>query len=187
MGTCPTLSFSLSFILCILTMLWFWFMSCMWVSWLFSFFYVFKYSFNIRAWILSRPTLKQSSIWVTKNKWRVWCGSEPKIMETYPNRTIFGYLVQLFNSFIVLAIKLFVSWLDSIHWTKLLVYICFSLVNLIGILYSLVLVVLFYFKCKHLENAIINYMALDVKTWTFFSWFFIMWHSICIKFILRRL
>jgi hypothetical protein len=104
-----------------------------------------------------RPALKQSFILVTQNKCRV----------------LGIFVVQSLIGSIVLAVAFFVSRLDPLHWTKPLGYVCLFLVYLIVTLYSLVLQYVLYFSCKHLEHTTTNnYMALDVRTQTLFTWTF---------------
>jgi hypothetical protein len=132
-----------------------------------SFLFMFSDTLSIlELGCYGRPALKRSVVLITQKKLRTV--------------TVFSF--QMLISLTLLALAGFVpklGFLQGMYWIGPLGYICLALVKLVGNVYSIILVTVFYFSLKHHGNPPTtnnnhfpklvnppNYTALDVRTQT---------------------
>ncbi|CAK9869429.1 unnamed protein product [Sphagnum jensenii] len=105
-----------------------------------SFLFMFSDTLSIlEVGCYGRPALKRSVVLITQKKLRTV--------------TVFSF--QMLISLTLLALAAFVpklGFLQGMYWIGPLGYICLALVKLVGNVYSIVLVTVFYFSLKHLGN-----------------------------------
>jgi hypothetical protein len=136
-------------------------------SLVFSFMFMFSDTLSIlELGCYGRPALKQSVVLTTQNKLRTV--------------TVFSFQLLIYLTLLALAgLVPKLGLLQGMYWIGPLGYICLALLKLVGNVYSIVLVTVFYFSLKHHENPPTtnknhfpnlvnppNYTVLDVRTRT---------------------